>query len=209
MADKCLKLFHGSKNGISGKISPVSRMLCDFGKGFYMGTEKDQPMTLICNYKQAKLYELELDCSNLSVKEIPLNLDWALFVAFNRGRLTKELSPALYEKYAVYKDNVDIFKGYIANDRMFVVLDRFFDGDITDIALNESLSALKLGVQYVAVTQKACDAISVINEYKLTLEQKKNLVIKSEENRKMGVSLADEICRIYRREGKYFDELIK
>ena len=47
------------------------------------------------------------------------------------------------------------------------------------------------------------------SSYEATLEQKKNLVIKSEENRKMGVSLADEICRKYRREGKYFDELIK
>lgn len=46
--------------------------------------------------------------------------------------------------------------GYIANDRMFVVLDRFFNGEITDLALINSLSALKLGKQYVALTEKAC-----------------------------------------------------
>ena len=45
-----IRLFHGSKSGIKGKISPISRSLCDFGQGFYMGTEKEQPMTLICNY---------------------------------------------------------------------------------------------------------------------------------------------------------------
>ena len=67
---------------------------------------------------------------------------------------------------------------------MFVVLDRFFDGVITDVALVESLSALKLGIQYVAITQKACDSIRVINEHKLTAEQKNQLIIKSEENRK-------------------------
>lgn len=204
-----IRLFHGSKSGIKGKISPISRSLCDFGQGFYMGTEKEQPMTLICNYEKAALYEVELDTVNLNVKEIPLNIDWALFVAFNRGRLTKSTAPELYEKYSLYKNGVDVFKGYIANDRMFVVLDRFFDGQITDIALVESLSVLKLGIQYVAVTQKACDSISIIKEQLLTDEQKKELIIKSEENRKIGISLADEICRKYRREGKYFDELIR
>ena len=108
-----------------------------------------------------------------------------------------------------YKENVDVFKGYIANDRMFVVLDRFVDGDITDGAIVESLSALKLGIQYVAVTQKACDAISIKNEQKLAVAQKKDLVFRSEENRKLGISLANDICRKYRREGMYFDELIK
>ena len=155
------------------------------------------------------MYELEFDTANLNIKDIPLDIDWALFVAFNRGRLTKEIAPVLYEKYAAYKENVDVFKGYIANDRMFVVLDRFFDGDITDVALVESLSALKLGIQYVAVTQKACDAISIKNEQKLAVAQKKDLVFRSEENRKLGISLANDICRKYRSEGMYFDELIK
>ncbi len=209
MAERKIKLFHGSKSGIKGRISPVSRTLCDFGRGFYMGSEIEQPMTLICNYDDATLYDLELDTSNLIIKGIPLNIEWALFVAFNRGRLTKDVSPELYEKYLAYSLNIDVFKGYIANDRMFVVLDRFFDGEITDIALVESLSALKLGVQYVAVTQKACDAITIIKEKKLTKEEKQSLIIKSEENRKSGISLANDICRKYRREGKYFDELIR
>ena len=174
-----------------------------------MGTEQEQPMTLICNYENATMYELELDAENLTVRNIPLDIDWALFVAFNRGRLTKEIAPALYEKYVAYKENVDVFKGYIANDRMFVVLDRFFDGNITDVALVESLSALKLGIQYVAVTQKSCDAISIKNEQNLTVAQKEKLILRSEDNRKLGISLANEICRKYRREGMYFDELIK
>lgn len=208
MSDKIIPLYHGSKNGLNGKIQPISRELCDFGKGFYMGTEQEQPLTLICNYDSATLYNLELDTTNLIIKDIPLNLDWALFVAFNRGRLTKDLSPTLYNKFVTYKNNIDVFKGYIANDRMFVVLDRFFDGDITDIALVESLSALKLGIQYVAITQKACDFIRIVNEKKLTSKQRDNLIIQSEANRKSGISLANEICKKYRREGKYFDEII-
>ncbi len=209
MDDTLIKLFHGSKRGLDGKIRPISRELCDFGKGFYMGTEKTQPMTLICNYENATMYELELNIENLTVKDIPLNLDWAMFVAFNRGRLTNDIAPELYRRFEAFKNGVDIFKGYIANDRMFVVLDRFFDGDITDTALVQSLSVLKLGIQYVAVTQKACNAVSVIKEYKLSAQEKKQLIVQSEEKRKLGISLANDICKKYRREGKYFDELIK
>lgn len=69
-----IRLFHGSKNRINGTIQPISREFCDFGKGFYMGTEKEQPMTLICNYENATMYELELNTENLIIKDIPLNI---------------------------------------------------------------------------------------------------------------------------------------
>lgn len=32
-------LYHASRSGIKGKIQPSSRSRCDFGKGFYMGTD--------------------------------------------------------------------------------------------------------------------------------------------------------------------------
>jgi hypothetical protein len=46
---------------------------------------------------------------------------------------------------------------------MFVVLDRFFNGEITDAALIGSLSTLSLGRQYVAFTDKACSQIEIEN----------------------------------------------
>ncbi len=48
-------LYHGSKNGIKGDAAPISRDKCDFGKDFYMGTEKLQPLTLVCSYENAVL----------------------------------------------------------------------------------------------------------------------------------------------------------
>ena len=65
--------------------------------------------------------------------------------------------------YAQQTVNVrDLSDVSIANDRMFFVIDNFFIGNITDAALINSLSALELGKQYVAVTQKACDAGQII-----------------------------------------------
>ena len=99
--------------------------------------------------------------------------------------------------------------GYIANDRMFVVLDRFFNGEITDLALIHSLSALKLGKQYVALTEKACSQIKILDKQHISKEDRESLKIKSEANRANGIALADEICRKYRREGRFFDEILK
>ena len=99
--------------------------------------------------------------------------------------------------------------GYIANDRMFVVLDRFFNGEITDLALINSLSALNLGKQYAALTKKACRKITILGEQALSEYDRDKLKQESEANRLKGVALADEICRKYRREGRFFDEIIK
>ena len=37
-----LILYHGSRGGLHGPIAPKSRVRCDFGKGFYMGTDENQ-----------------------------------------------------------------------------------------------------------------------------------------------------------------------
>ena len=142
MSDRnIITLYHGSKSGIEGSIAPVSRERCDFGRGFYMGTEETQPLTLICNYEGARLYNLELNLTGLKVLNIEVGIDWALFVAYNRGRLAPARGTALYERICKMAVGYDVIVGYIANDRMFVVLDRFFGGEITDTALINSLSA--------------------------------------------------------------------
>ena len=78
--------------------------------------------------------------------------------------------------------------GYIANDRMFVVLDRFFNGEITDLALINSLSALKLGKQYVALTEKACNQIKILDEQHISEEDRESLKMESEANRSKGIA---------------------
>lgn len=206
---KTITLYHGSKSGIKGKIAPLSREKCDFGKGFYMGTEETQPLTLICNYDNARLYTLEFDMTDLNVLNIEVGIDWALLVAYNRGKMDSARGTALYERIAKITEGYDVIAGFIANDRMFVVLDRFFNGEITDTALINSLSALKLGKQYVAVTEKACKSIRIISEKTLDKQNRILLKTESERNRNDGIALAEEMCRKYRRDGKYFDEILK
>ena len=201
-------LYHGSKSGIVGDIAPKSREMCDFGKGFYMGTEPRQPLTLICDFEKSKFYIVSIDMTQLSTMEITADLDWAMLVAYHRGRMEKVKGTAFYQKYSQMDKNKDLIIGSIANDRMFYVLDNFFLGNITDTALVNSLSALKLGKQYVATTEKACSSVRIEKEIPLSMMERRFLQDESEVNRVKGVHLANDICKNYRREGKFFDEIL-
>lgn len=66
----------------------------------------------------------------------------------------------------------------------------------------------ELGKQYVAITQRGCDAVRI--ECEVSISYLERLFIKeiAEENREKGVSLAKDICKNYRREGVFFDEML-
>lgn len=207
--NEIVTLYHGSKAGICGTIAPISRDCCDFGKGFYMGTDRMQPLTLVCNYPKAKLYTLGVDLSGLKILDLEVGLDWALLVAFNRGKMESVKGTSIYKRFQKMTDGCDMVIGYIANDRVFVVLDRFFNGEITDTALINSLSALKLGKQYVALTEDACKSITILEEQEISAKDRGMPKEESESNRSRGIAMADQICRNYRREGRFFDEILK
>ena len=116
-----------------------------------------------------------------------------------------DAAPAMVAKVL---EGYDMVIGSIANDRMFYVLDSFFEGTITDTALVKSLSALKLGRQYVAITQKACDAVKIEREVQLLWMERQALKKSSEQNRSNGIAFANQICKEYRREGRFFDEIL-
>lgn len=207
--DETVTLYHGSKAGIRGAIAPISRERCDFGKGFYMGTDRMQPLTLICNYPDARLYTLSVDLSGLKILDMEVGLDWALLIAYNRGKMESARQSEIYTRYEKLSRDCDMIIGSIADDRMFVVLDRFFNGEITDLAIVNCLSALNIGRQYVAVTEKACRKIKIVGEQTISGEDRRKLKEESEANRSRGIAAADEICRKYRREGRFFDEIVK
>ena len=202
-------LYHGSKSGIEGRIEPKSRSQCDFGKGFYMGTDPSQALTLICDYDKSKFYVVSVDTTFLNMIEVSADIEWAMLVAYHRGRMEIIKGTPLYEKYRNLSKDKDIIIGSIANDRMFYVIDNFFIGNITDAALVGSLSALQLGKQYVAVTQKGCDAIQIEAEVELSHLERLYIQELAEANRAKGISLANNICKSYRREGLFFDELLE
>ena len=206
--DNKLILYHGSKKGIVGDIAPISRSECDFGQGFYMGTSTLQPLTLVCAEDKPKFYTVELNLTGLKVLNVEIGLEWALLIAYYRKEMESAIGTEIYEKYANFANGYDIVVGYIANERMYTELSRFFNKTLTDTALIHCLSALDLGKQYVAITENACKQIKVLKEESLSQLELAILRDMSVERRKEGIALADEIEVKYRREGKFFDEIL-
>ncbi len=208
-SDDKLILYHGSKKGLQGDIAPVSRKECDFGQGFYMGTTVLQPLTLVCAETKPKFYTVELDLTGLKVLHVGINMDWAMLIAYFRKEMEDARGTTIYEKYAHFADGYDIIVGYIANDRMYTELSKFFNRTLTDVALINCLSALDLGMQYVAVTSKACKQIKVVKEEALQPLELSALIDLSVARRKEGIALAEDIEVKYRRQGRFFDEILK
>ncbi len=204
--DDCL--YHGSRKGLEGEIKPISRKECDFGRGFYMGDNPLHPLTLICREKNPILYKIKFDYDDLKILDLNVDINWALLISYNRQYMENVKDSDIYKMHAHLLDGVDVVRGYIADDRMYDVLNSFFELNITDEALISCLSALKLGQQVVAISEKACKNIKVIEEYKINfLEQ---LILKdiSIKRRKEGNELSHKIEIEKRRQGLYFDEII-
>ena len=202
-------LYHGSKKGIVGNICPISSAYCDFGKGFYMGTDPAQPLTLVCDEKAPQFYTISANLTGLKILNVEVGLDWALMIAYYRGYMDAYKDTDIYQKYANMADGYDMIVGYIANDRMYKVMTRFFDKEITDEALLHSLSVLDLGKQYVAINQKACDQIKILAQRPLNKLELKILEEKSIQRREEGIALTEDILVKYRRKGKFFDEIMR
>ena len=173
-----------------------------------MGTQPDQPLTLICDFEKSRFYVVSLNLENLKVLRVPADIEWAMLVAYHRGKMEKIQGSGLYNKYRQMLENVDVVIGSIANDRMFYVLDNFFLGNITDTALVNSLSALQLGEQYVCITQKACNEVRIEAEIPVSALERRCLQDVSAQSRARGIALANDICKNHRREGRFFDEIL-
>ena len=209
-------LYHGSKSGIKGDIAPKSRDACDFGQGFYMGDLPDQPKGLIAEFPDNRFYELDCDFAGLKIKTFEEDandqIDWALFIAYNRG-LLEEKYRNLCEKYRAYNENYDVIIGIIADDKMTQALQRFFMGELCDAALIEAMQKVSLGKQYVAKTKEACDKtrIKILQENPLTYEEIKQAKAISQNRNLILDQLFRQLNTRYRRAQnvKYFDEIIE
>lgn len=210
-------LYHGSKSGIQGDIKPKSRTSCDFGCGFYMGDKPDQPKGLIASYEGNKFYEIEYNTEGLKIKEFEDNytsqIDWALFIAYNRQPEKLLQFNQLCMRYETYNKLYDMIVGVIADDKMTQVMQLFFNGQMCDKAFVEAMRYVKLGKQYVLKTNEACEKwrFHIINQYKLTDADKKFIISQNTNRTNQLNNMINQIQTKYRRaqDVKFFDEIIE
>lgn len=201
-------LYHGSKSGIIGDISHyISREECDFGVGFYTGINSTQAKQLILNEADGKFYTLKVNLEGLNVYKFKDDILWALYVAYNRKKVTNigDKLQNLFNKI----DKSDVIIGLIADDRMNVVFPMFFDNTLTDKALIECLKYVKHGQQVVFKTEKACKALKIKSEQSIKSFDLAELQADKKEKLKYMTNDLDAIRLKYIRDGRYFYEILE
>lgn len=173
-----------------------------------MGESVQQPETLVCRAEAPRIYELSFDPTDLSVLEVGSDLLWALFVACNRGAMERYAGTALYGRLREMLRAADVVHGRIANDRVFMAVNDFFERRMTLETLSEILKAVNLGGQYCARTARACERIRVVSERFLDRTACANLALRSENQRRRAIEQTNTIIDGRRHlDGVYFDEL--
>ena len=210
-----MRLYHGSKNGIEGAIGPKSREICDFGVGFYTGDMEEQRMGLIASWNRSRFYELNCDLEGLSVLEFGDNyddqIDWALYIGYHRMRELYDDYEKLRRRYEDYDKKYDVIVGLIANDKIYELMDEFFDGGLCDKALIEGLQRARLGKQYVFKTESACRQLQIISERGLTRDEIKRASVQNDNRKKQMSGIIGQLKTKYRRaqDIKYYDEILE
>lgn len=201
-------LFHGSKNGLSEVTITGSRDNCDFGKGFYLGETYNQALSFVCEKEKSSVYSSKYSLSDLKVKRFDCNLEWMLAICYYRGKLREYASNQMVSKIVAEIEAADVIIAPIVDNKMFYVMAQFTDGEINaDVALH-SLSASKLGFQFIFKTDKALQNLVPIEKYYLSNPER-------EDCRKLLNERSYEIdtkLKLAKREfkiGLYIEEILK
>lgn len=207
---KDVVLYHGSKGGIKGSIKPISRELCDFGQGFYLGESKEQAMSIVSEHSNPKLYKIKLKLSEIPQDKILIlsGKDWLYTVLSCRQRVDKFNKLSIATEWLDKIKNYDVIIGPIADDRMNEAMTRFSNLALTDEGLEACLKAVRYGNQYVLKSNFACSKAEIIGERSLVNQDLDYI-------KKYGISRRQEINSAlfnasikYRNKGLYLDQII-
>ena len=202
-------IFHGSKTGIEGNISlKKSRLTNDFGQGFYCGESISQTTSFISRFSDSSIYILNFDKKGLKKAKFNVDQNWMLAVAYFRGKLEKYKNHSIIKKIVDKVKSSDYIYAPIADNRMFMIIDRFIDGLITDEQCKHCLAATDLGNQYVFINDKSISRIKIIERCYISKLERDLYLEKKEADIKDGDNKVKYAMIKYKNEGKYIGEIL-
>ena len=158
--------------------------------------------------EKSSVYSFKYSLSDLKIKRFDCNLEWMIAICYYRGTLREFASNQMVSKIVAEIEAADVIIAPIADNKMFYVMAQFTDGEINaDVALH-SLSASKLGLQFIFKTDKALQNLVPIEKYYLSNPER-------EDCRKLLNERSYEIdtkLKLAKREfktGLYIEEILK
>lgn len=173
-----MKLYHGSNKIIDKPKHNGSREKTDFGKGFYLTPNENQARRWSIKGTENIVNSYELNLEELQVYEFKLDLEWLLFIIYNRKIGDFDFN-ILEEQFSFLKEK-DLLIGPTADDRMFNTLEEFFDGDISLEKTLNILNCMDLSKQYLIKSQLGVERLTYIESYSLQGEAFENVVNENE-----------------------------
>lgn len=209
--DQTIHLYHGSRSGLEGEICPCSRERCDFGRGFYMGTNPDQVKGLVVSDQNPVFYELEIDFTKIPItRRLYLkDKDWMWTVLACRKQSAEFVETTLAKQAIRRLERADIVAGPIADDRMNEAMRRFEENGLTDVALLHCLDSIDYGEQVVAKTPFACQQVTIVARHAIRGKEAENAMHFSDQKRKEGENIVNKMAARYNREGNFLSEIIE
>ena len=201
-------LFHGSNKGIDSITASGSRQNCDFGSGFYLGETYDQALSFVCENKDSSVYSFSLDINELNIIEFDCSLEWMLAICYYRGTINEFANTEKIKNIINRIENADVIIAPIADNRMFYIMSLFASGDINSEVALHSLSASKLGKQYILKTDRAINKLNPIEKYYLCDEEKKDCIERLMK-RTLEIETKLKLAKREFRNGLYIEELLK
>lgn len=201
-------LFHGSKYGLSEISISKARENCDFGKGFYLGETYHQALAFVYEKDNSSVYAFKYSLDHLKVKKFDCDLEWMLAICYYRGTLGNYATNPLVEKVVKEIEAADVVIAPIADNKMFYIMAQFTDGEINaDVALH-SLSASRLGLQYIFKTEKSLEKLIPIEKYYLSKPEREDCG-KYLNERSYEIDTKLKLAKREFRTGLYIEELLK
>ena len=201
-------LFHGSKDGLSYISDKGSRDSCDFGNGFYLGETYNQALSFVCEKDSSSVYSFRYSLDGLKIKRFECNLEWMLAICYYRGTIEEYKSKDIISKIISEVEDADVIIAPIADNKMFYIMAQFTDGEINaDVALH-SLSASKLGLQYIFKTDKAINKLIPIERYYICKSEKQDCKDKLIE-RGFKIDTKLKLAKREFKDGLYIEEILK
>lgn len=171
-------LFHGSKDIVGQPIFGKGKVYNDYGLGFYCTRESELAREwAVSKDKDGYVNQYELDMDNLNQLDLNSNqytvLHWLGVLLDNRifeltTPLEREAKRYILENFYVEFKDVDIVKGYRADDSYFAYARDFISGVISLEQLSVALHLGNLGEQICLKSKKAFDTIKVLGYEKVS-----------------------------------------
>lgn len=203
-------LTHASKSEIIGDLSvSAGRANNDFGHGFYCGDSYENSVSFVCRFPKSSVYFLDFDNHDLKGLKFEVDTKWMIAIAYFRGKLEEYKDHHLIQEIVSEVLNSDFVIAPIADNRMFQIIDTFINGEITDEQCKHCLAATNLGMQYVFLTQKSLDGLSLLERCYVSEVEREACKLEQEDFQRIGNDKS-RLARIqYKNKGKYIQEILR